>query len=220
MGRAEEIIKEKILDKFGSISEFSRVIGVPRSTIDNALTRGFAGAGSDAVLKMFRGLNLDLDAYAGGMLREKSIDPEFVDVPIVLSVSAGVPDEDLPLDDKKHPIPIVMGKRYPNARLVKINGSSMDRLLPDGALALVDFGADVETDDIALVCVDGSDGMIKRVRVLENGVELIPESTDPTFEPTVYKCADEDCTNIEVRGKVIWWTPPFDFLIPWKWDLE
>jgi len=113
-----------------------------------------------------------------------------------------------------HPVPVKIMERYPHSRLVKVNGTSMDRVLPEGSLALVDFGSTVEAGDIAVVCTDGHNGTIKHIKLLANGIELLPDSTDPTHESEIHKCRDEDCSNIEIRGKVIWYAVPFDFIVP------
>jgi len=211
--RLEDRVRAIILERYKSVRQFSEVIGVPPTTIYSILNNGFEGKSVDTVLAMCKALDLDPSSLARKRIRRiDNVDPEFIDLPIVLSVSAGVPNEELPVDDLTHPVPVAMGKKYPNAKLVRVNGTSMDKVLPDGTYALVDFGGQVATGDIALVNVDGSEGLIKRVRILDRGVELIPDSTDPTYESYVYKCADEDCTNIVIRGPVVWYTPPFDYL--------
>jgi len=216
MSSTEDFVRERIKDLYGSIPKFAREIEIPEQSIYTVLRKGFGGSSINVVIPICKALHLDPMALRDGRIR--GVDPEFMDMQVVSVVSAGIPIDELAVEGITHPVPIAMGKAYPNAKLVKVNGTSMDRVLPDGSMALVDFGAEVKTGDIALVCADGADGVIKRVRLLTHGIELIPDSTDPTHETELIRCSDEGCTNIEVRGKVIWCTLPFDFIVPWKHD--
>ena len=91
----------------------------------------------------------------------------------------------------------------------------MNRVLPNGCLALVDptLRDHVVSGNAYAVCVNGHDATIKRVRVLENGVELDPDSTDLTFHPTVYDNTIPDTETVTIIGEVVWYTVPFDFEI-------
>ena len=88
----------------------------------------------------------------------------------------------------------------------------MNRVLPNGSLALVDPDMrEVVSGMVYAVCVNGYDATVKRVRRLENGVELVPDSTDPTFHPVVYDSTVPDTETITIIGRVVWYTVPFDF---------
>lgn len=63
------------------------------------------------------------------------------------------------------------------------------------------------------VCVNGYKATIKRVRKLANGVELVPDSHDPTQRPIVFDYADDDAEEVTVIGRVVWATMPFDYEI-------
>ena len=61
------------------------------------------------------------------------------------------------------------------------------------------------------VCVNGFDATVKRVRTLSNGFELVPDSTDPTYKPTVYDYGEPDTETVTVIGRVVWYTLPFEW---------
>ena len=61
--------------------------------------------------------------------------------------------------------------------------------------------------------VNGFDATIKRVRVLENGYELIPDSNDPTFRSQIYDYNEPDTDLVTVIGQVVWYMVPFGFEI-------
>ena len=140
-----------------------------------------------------------------------SCSESFVDIPLYGSIAAGTPIEMISVDEY-HPVPVVMHDRYPNAFLLRVKGTSMDRVLPDGCYALVAPCEEVDRDgEPYAVCVNGYDATIKRVRKLNNGFELAPDSTDPTYKPTIYDYGVEGTEEITVIGRVVYYVLPFDW---------
>ena len=62
----EELLKDCILAKYGSVSEFSKQSGIPNTTIRNIFTRGLDGVGVATVLKMCKFLNIDVEELMKG----------------------------------------------------------------------------------------------------------------------------------------------------------
>ena len=110
-------------------------------------------------------------------------------------------------------IPTALRERYPNAFLLKVVGESMNRVLPNGSYALVDPTSEAVEGRAYAVAVNGYDATIKRVRHLANGIELAPDSTDPTIRPLVFDYADPDAETVTVIGEVVWYVVPYDFEI-------
>lgn len=149
------------------------------------------------------------DFYSENTLSEDGI--AFADVPLYGSIAAGTPIEMIPIDDY-HPIPAPMHDRYPDAFLLRVNGESMNHILPNGCYALVDPREEIVKDnDPYAVCVNGFDATIKRVKKLENGFQLVPDSTDPTFPVQTFNYNDPGTDKITVIGKVVWHVIPFDW---------
>ena len=135
----------------------------------------------------------------------------FVDVPLLGSIAAGTPMEMVETEES-HPVPAKVMEQYPDAKLLKVKGHSMNRILPDGCYALVDPCEEVERDNQPYaVCVNGHDATIKRVHKLENGFELVPDSTDPTFKPRLFDYGEPDTETITVIGRVVYHVLPFDW---------
>ena len=133
----------------------------------------------------------------------------FVSVPLYGSVAAGQPIEMLPVDDMKE-APAKFVNDDPNCYLVRVRGNSMNRFIHDGNYALVSPKyCETNEHDMYLVTVNGDDATIKHVNVLANGVELVPDSYDPTYRPQVYDFNEEDTPPIKVLGKVVWWCREF-----------
>lgn len=59
--------------------------------------------------------------------------------------------------------------------------------------------------------MNGYDATIKRVKPLNNGFELAPDSTDPTFKPAVYDYGIEGTETITLIGRVVYHVLPFDW---------
>lgn len=129
-------------------------------------------------------------------------------------IAAGTPIE-MEEGDYGFPCPSYLTKRHPKAFFLEVEGESMNRVLPNGSLALIDpaLRDHVVSGRAYAVCVNGYDATVKRVRMLENGIELDPDSTDPTFHPMVYDSTVPDTETVTIIGEVVWYTIPFDFEI-------
>ena len=61
-----------------------------------------------------------------------------------------------------------------------------------------------------VLCVNSSGATFKRVHLLHNGVELLPDSTDPTFEPYILDFRKTNET-LCIIGEVVWLCTPLGF---------
>lgn len=136
----------------------------------------------------------------------------WVEVPLYGAIAAGKPIEMESVEDK-YVIPFEMKRKYPDAFLLKVEGESMNKRLPNGSYALVNPTSDVIDGNAYAVCVNGYDATIKRVRKLENGFELMPDSTDPTIKSVIYDYGEEGTETVTVIGEVVWYCVPFDYSI-------
>lgn len=129
-------------------------------------------------------------------------------------IAAGTPI-DMEEGDYGFPCPSYLLKKHPKAFYLEIDGESMNNVLPNGSLALVDPALKDHhiNGNIYALCINGYSATTKRVRFLENGVELIPDSKDPTFHTQVYDRTIEGTESITIIGEVVWYSIPFDFKI-------
>lgn len=143
------------------------------------------------------------------IIGEGHIGSTFVPVPLYGSVAAGRPIEMIEVDDMKE-APARFVDADPDCYLVRVRGNSMNHRIQDSDFALVSPRYTEPNDrDMFLVTVNGDDATIKMVRVLENGVELLPDSYDPTFRPRVLDFGEESTPPFRVLGKVVWWCKEF-----------
>lgn len=135
----------------------------------------------------------------------------WIEVPLYGSIAAGTPIE-MDAADGTHEIPAKVHERYPDAFLLKVEGDSMNRIIPNGSYALVNPCKEViHNGKPHAVCVNGYDATIKRVNQLNNGFELVPDSTDPTYTKEVYNYNDPKDEKITIIGEVVYYVLPFDW---------
>ena len=58
MDNLTETIKEEIKKQYGNLMEFSRAIGIPYSTLSNALTKGVGGTSYNTVVRICQSLGI------------------------------------------------------------------------------------------------------------------------------------------------------------------
>lgn len=136
----------------------------------------------------------------------------FVEVPLLGPIAAGRPF-DMEAADTTFPVPAEMRRRYPRAFLLRVEGESMNRVLPNGCYALVDPCDGVEFDGQPYaVRVGDLAATIKRVsRSPSGGLELAPDSTDAAFRPQAFDASDASAPEVAVIGRVVWHCIPYDW---------
>lgn len=82
---------------------------------------------------------------------------------------------------------------------LRVNGESMNKIIQDGAYALIRRADTVENGDIAVVLVDGFDATLKKFTKQNDLVILEPMSNDSSFTTQVY---GKD-TEVKILGKYI-----------------
>jgi len=294
MGKAEQLVKVRIKDLYGSVAQFSRETGIPYSTINNLFTRGFGGSGLETIAPICKALDINLNALLekeedkvtemflnswwenfGPNIRylrrkrnttkeeladaigvsvktigywergrsypvisdvvdqvagffglnfidliEKELweddigqgllDPNYTDVPLYDSLVADVSREMI-TDYQLFPVPHVKVDQYPDSFLLKVKGESMNKRLPNGCYALINPSTEPVDGKVHALCVNGHEAIIKRVRLLENGMGLVPDSTDPTFKPQLFDFGEEGTEAITIIGRVVYHVMPFDY---------
>ena len=213
MGTFEREVGEIVRDRFGSVAEFARITNLNEQTLHSLFSQGnFGNARSSTVERIAGALEVDLSWLMRGKLVDSSARFKgFVEVPLFGSIAAGQPISPT-VTDERFPIHVELAERYPNAFLLRISGTSMNRILPDGCYALINPCSEVERQGQPYALTVGTtDATVKRVHVLGNGLELIPDSTDPTFRPKVYDFGEQGTEEVVVIGQVVWYCLPLNW---------
>lgn len=121
--------------------------------------------------------------------------------PVYGEISAGQPnwaeeciEGRLPLD------PDLMGIINPEEHFfLRVNGESMNKVIKNGAFALIHKQDIVEDGEIAVVLVNGYDATLKKFTRQGEMIILEPESTDDSFKTQVY----DKTTPIKILGKYV-----------------
>ena len=121
--------------------------------------------------------------------------------PVYGRIAAGEPNWAEECMEGKMPIdPELMNIINPEeCFFLKVNGESMNKVIKNGAFALIRKTDWVENGEIAVVLVNGFDATLKKFTKQGDLVILEPMSTDPSFQTQVY---NKD-TEIKIIGKYI-----------------
>lgn len=128
-------------------------------------------------------------------------DKKFYMCPVYGQISAGQPnwaeeciEGRLPLD------PDLMGIVNPEEHFfLRVNGESMNKIIRNGAFALIHKQDMVEDGEIAVVLVNGYDATLKKFTRQGDMIILEPESNDDSFKTQVY----DKNTTIKILGKYV-----------------
>lgn len=166
---------------------------------------------SSVLIKMSQAMGVTVAYLLGVSNKPEDQLLQSIDIPLYGSIAAGTPLEMIPIDDT-YPIPARMRDKYPHSFLLKVEGESMNKVLPNGCYALINPCDEVAQDNNPYaVCVNGFDATIKRVKKLANGFQLIPDSNDPTYAVRTYNFNEPETETITVIGRVVWYCIPFDW---------
>lgn len=202
----------RLTEHEGSKAAFANKVGASKQTVNN-WTNGSNAPDIETIAKIAKIYGIPISSILENTVSEKDIAElcqTWVDVPLYGSIAAGKPIEMIEVEER-FPIPSTMHDRYPEAFLLKVSGSSMDRVIPNGSYALVNPTKDIVDGKVYAVCVNGFDATIKRVRKLNNGFELSPDSTDPTYVSKTYNFNEPGTETVTVIGRVVYYVLPFDW---------
>lgn len=132
-----------------------------------------------------------------------------IPVPLLGSIAAGVPLEMIPVKEMVN-VPREVAETYPEAFLVQVTGDSMNKIVPSGALALIDPTEEVKNGDIAAVTVNGYDATLKRFYKFQDGITLEPESYNPENSTQFYSSKEQEYNPIHIKGKLVWYMAPLN----------
>ncbi len=197
--------------------QVARLTSIPVGTI-RRWEQGVNEPDMGSIVLLARLYNTSTDTLLGTQFAEDrpgivkaTTDPFFSEVPVYGQIAAGTPIESMEPDETQ-PVPNALVKRYPHAFLVKVEGNSMNNILPDGSYAFINPCSEVLHDNMPhAVCVNGYTATVKRVHKLNNGFELVPDSKDPTYKKKVYDYGEEGTEEITIIGEVVYHIMPLDW---------
>jgi repressor LexA len=203
VAQLEDEVRKLISERYGTVAAFARAIDVADRTVYSALRKGLQNTTFSTIMPICNGLGIDPDDISRGHLTSLSRTRKPVFVPLYGSIVAGKPIDPAQAEDL-FPIPAELHAAYPNAFMLRVRGNSMNKVLPDGFLALVDPCDSIDVSGkVYAVTVGDHEATIKRVELHDNGLTLVPESSDPTYKPLLFDYGTADVPRIAAVGRVV-----------------
>jgi repressor LexA len=107
--------------------------------------------------------------------------------------------------NKTYPVPVLIAEKYGKAFFLKVADESMNKVLPQGIYALVDpTQSCLENGNVFAVKQADNTVMIKRVKVLGENIELMPDSDEEAFTSETFCKEEFESGNLTVIGRVVW----------------
>lgn len=121
--------------------------------------------------------------------------------PLLGRVHAGEAQEPDVLQDAI-PVPYEIIKRHPQGYFLQVEGDCMDNVYPEGCYILIDPEQRPSNGSIAVVSIDGSDYVMRRLYRGANTLILSPDSHNAEYEDMVFAATTEH--TVEFHGTVVW----------------
>lgn len=94
-----------------------------------------------------------------------------------------------------------LAKRFPGCFVLNVYGNSMEPEIHNGDKVVVQPTANVNSGDVAIVSLSGDEATIKRVRIDENGITIIP--TNSKYKSITYTPEEVEGLPVTICGRVI-----------------
>ena len=121
-------------------------------------------------------------------------------IPLLGTVPAGVPIEaieDVEEYIDMYPRFVKHGELF----ALRVQGDSMEPDIRDGDIAIIEKQEFIENGGIAIIRVNGQDATLKKVKLLETGLMLIP--SNPAYDPVFFDAGQIATLPVTIIGKVI-----------------
>lgn len=222
MNNSSEVIKliKKLREEKGlTVEELAKRVGIAKSTLSRYENgqRSFPindiGKYADVLDTSIEEL-LNLPTSKGSVVAESTVPYKAAskEIPLYGSIAAGMPLEMIQVKEYVE-IPLQISNKYPDAFLLVVNGDSMNRIVPDNSYALIVPTKGVNNGEVVAVNVNGYEATLKRLYTLNNTIVLEPDSYNPEHRPQTFDCTKNECEEILVIGRMVWFMAPPDIKI-------
>lgn len=108
-------------------------------------------------------------------------------------------------------VPLPVYKKHAGSFYLRIDSLSVNRLIPKGALVLVDPDAEISSGDLTAIRLEGEGITIQRIFWAGNTVVLHPESQDPELVDFSFDRTRDGSPALELIGRVVSYAAPEDW---------
>lgn len=124
---------------------------------------------------------------------------------VIGSVKAGYPLETYEIAEDV-PVPSWILKKFPTAYGLRVHGDSMDRIIPENTIAVVNPQNDLPNGKIAVIRINGTETTMKKFYNLDGTIVLKPESTNPDYKTMSFDTRKEQ-EDLHIEGRVVTFVP-------------
>ncbi len=206
----ERKLKELIIEKYGSVRNFSIKIEIPYTTVDSILKRGLDNSNVGNVIKMCKALNLSIDNLLDNKenisnlsfnnIENVELEEEIIKIPIYGTIKAGIPIESQEDIIDYVEIPKSWTKGGKQFYGLKISGDSMFPKYDENDIVIFEKNDDSSLyngKDVAIM-INGTESTFKKILVNEQGIVLQPYNT--AYDIMMFSKEDVENLPIKVVG--------------------
>ncbi len=175
-------------------SDLAQILDVERSTVSR-WESGTSTPPMNMVKRLSEIFDVSLDELMG-----KQTEEEYVRIPVLGEVQAGLPTEAVQNIISYEYIPSSLARSGEYFAL-KIKGDSMSPRMLEGDVVIVKRQSDIKSGEIAVVLVGNEDATVKRIARHEDGITLI--AFNPAYSPRFITNREIINLPVEILGKVV-----------------
>lgn len=131
-------------------------------------------------------------------------------IPVYGFTAAGTPIEALESIQGNIEVPQQLITQYgaQNLAALKVDGDSMNKIIPDGAIAVVAKNQTIANGEIAVVYYDGYNATLKTVYQTAENLLLEPASYNPENKPLIINKSNQ--ADVSFFGKLVFWCSDYN----------
>ena len=204
----EELFSQRLTELIKNsnyiLNDMEEAVGKRAATISRYATGEIKNVKRSTIIKIANFFNVN-PAWLAGLSDDKYINKnsssQFYMCPVYGQISAGQPNWAEECIEGRLPIdPELMGIVNPEEHyFLRVNGESMNKVVKNGAFALIHKQDYVVNGEIAVVLVNGDNATLKHFSKEGDIIVLTPDSTENEFKHQIYTKE----TPIKVIGKYV-----------------
>lgn len=210
MNKLKELRKAKKVTQV----EVAKYLGITNTAYSQYETEK-RGMNADILLKLSEYFNVPVDAILGrddaaaeqlaapvvpGFITEP-LPPETARIPILGSVRAGYGGLAIQEEIGFLDVGDDLKRRFPDAYVLYVKGDSMTPEANHGDLAICNPQPIVDNGDVAIICINGDEGTVKRVYLDKKGLTIVP--SNPDYQEVHYTPEQVRTYPVNIIAKVV-----------------
>ncbi|MBS5821761.1 MAG: helix-turn-helix domain-containing protein [Enterococcus gilvus] len=196
-------------------AELAKKINVSQQTV-GSWEVGRAEPNSEALKTLSNLFEISVDHLLGqkdfsNEINIAGVIPKKYTIPILGRIAASAPSGLVSDYEGEISIQPSTIKRYSGKNIfaLRVLGDSMNRIIPEGAIAIIHKTCEWEDGDICAVTINGDDATLKQVFHTEKGIRFTPLSYSKFHAPWEY-IKDEDEVDVIIHGVFLYGIIPTD----------